>query len=304
MRTLGRIVGVLALLAIGALVAWFAFARPMTQSALAAQQDQLAAAQVRADNAESQAKKLTDNPIVRTEVFTKEVPVEKVVEKIVEIKVPVDKIVEKVVEVTNPTTPTLVSTCRHIEWLQGAVNGTVGTSELVAVVDRDYMESDGAQWSEPGFTVPSGTIFWTDLFGSVNSLPAGVKGLRIQGGWGVYSTVVDYIVPKPNGGGRFTRICESVSDIKVSVSPVASANTAPVVTKPICVTPTEVGTIGSNGKAYDDFFEKSGWQYGKTFQNGDVALAGWLLHANSRVYKTNVAEKLPEGGRGMPICSK
>lgn len=89
MRTLGRIFGVLVLLAIGALVAWFAFARPM-QSALVAQQDQLAAAQVRTDNADSRVKELETNPIKVTEVVTKmvEVPVEKVVEKIIEVRVP------------------------------------------------------------------------------------------------------------------------------------------------------------------------------------------------------------------------
>ena len=85
MKTLGRIILVLVLIAVGYGVARYALARTASAET-AVMQSQLEAARVRADNAETRVKELTDNPIRVTEVVTKvvEVPVEKIVEKVVE----------------------------------------------------------------------------------------------------------------------------------------------------------------------------------------------------------------------------
>jgi len=207
--------------------------------------------------------------------------------------------------VVSVTATPAITACRHLLWVTEAISNTANTAELVAVLERDFVESEGGQWSEAGYTVPAGTVFWTDLFDNAKALPAGVKIVRNQGGWGVYSASTKYVISKPNGGGRFMRICEGVADISVT-APVAQ-ETPQASTKPVCITDTEVGTITGNadpGKEYDRFYEGKGYQYGKSFQNGDTAPVGWLLHANGRVYKTSVDEKLPEGGRGMPVCNK
>lgn len=98
------------------------------------------------------------------------------------------------------------SSCRPQTWVDNAVSATTDTAALIAVVDRDFELADGGQWSEPGFVVPAGSIFWTDLF--QNKLPDGVTKIRTQGGWGVYKTNIDYVIPQDNGGGRFTLICK------------------------------------------------------------------------------------------------
>lgn len=192
------------------------------------------------------------------------------------------------------------SACRHVEWFtgpNGALHTTTDVAGLLAKLDRDFLLAEGGEWSNPGFTVPAGSVFWTDLF--LHPVPTGVEGVRLQGGWGVYKTTVAYVIPDPNGGGRFVRVCEGVGDTK---APVAKPVTSKSPAKPVCISATEVGAIGADGKAYDTFFEKTGYQYGKAFENGQSAPAGWFLHANSRVYKTDAGEKLLEGGRGMPVC--
>jgi hypothetical protein len=246
------------------------------------------------------------------------------------IPIPPAKPVVASVVVSEPTTSAAIvkmSTCRHVEWLQGAINGTVGVSELVAVVDRDYMESDGAQWSEPGFTVPEGTVFWTDLFS--NALPEGVRVVRTQGGWGVYVTSVAYIVPKPNGGGRFTRICEGIGDIiKVSSStsvapssPVASASPAPAANKPqpTCVGESDVTAFAAAADpvaSFDSFYEKTGYQYGKALVANDKIPVGLFLGtfqmekipagvtdlSKGTLWRVSQEAIAPKGGRWMPIC--
>lgn len=99
MKIVGRILMVLAFMAVGAGVLWFAVTRPAVanQDALNVR---LEATQARVANAEARVKELTDNPIKVTEVITREVPVE--VEKIVE------KVVEVPVEVDNPVVPIVI----------------------------------------------------------------------------------------------------------------------------------------------------------------------------------------------------
>lgn len=98
--------------------------------------------------------------------------------------------------------------CREGNWLENAKSATTDVAALVSLLDRDFTLDQGGQWSEPGFTVPAGSVFWTDLFDNAKALPKGVAPVRTQGGWGVYVTSVDYVVPADNGGGRFLRLCK------------------------------------------------------------------------------------------------
>lgn len=100
------------------------------------------------------------------------------------------------------------SACRKGNWLENAKAATTDVAALVSLLDRDFSLDQGGQWSEPGFTVPAGSVFWTDLFDNAKALPKGVAPVRTQGGWGVYVTSVDYVVPADNGGGRFLRLCK------------------------------------------------------------------------------------------------
>jgi len=106
-KTLGRIIMVLALLAIGALFAWYFYAQPAIRTANANAVVWADAQKV----AEARVKYLEANPIVKTEIATKTVEVEKIVEKpvekIVEIKIPVTETVTIKVPSADPITPTL-----------------------------------------------------------------------------------------------------------------------------------------------------------------------------------------------------
>lgn len=100
------------------------------------------------------------------------------------------------------------TTCRSTIWWNEALSSTADVASLVAVLDRDFTLTDGGQWSEPGYAVPADSVFWTDLFQNTTNLPANVEPVRTQGGWGVYFTQVEYVVPPPNGGGRWMRLCQ------------------------------------------------------------------------------------------------
>lgn len=104
----------------------------------------------------------------------------------------------------NPTPA--APTCRNQTWLDNAISASNDVSSLISQLDRDFRLSEGGQWSQPGYTVPESSVFWTDLF--QNKLPEGVTKIRTQGGWGVYKTSVDYVIPADNGGGRFMRLCK------------------------------------------------------------------------------------------------
>lgn len=184
---------------------------------------------------------------------------------------PAPVVVEKNSEPQAPIVAT--STCRHVEWLQNAINGTTDTSELLAVIDRDFVASEGGEWSEPGYTVRAGSVFWTDLLKSTP--PAYVTRIRTEGNWGAYATAQDYVIPGPNGGGRHMKMCEGVAGIKSM--PVAPA--APTV-KPTCINPTEITTIVNATDpvaSFNSFYEKAGYQYGKSIAAGEKIQPGLFL---------------------------
>ncbi len=104
--------------------------------------------------------------------------------------------------------PAPAPSCRNRTWLDNAIDATNDVPSLISQLDRDFVLEEGGQWSQPGFTVPAGSVFWTDLFDNAKALPDGVEKVRTQGGWGVYKTSVDYVVPEDNGGGRFMRLCK------------------------------------------------------------------------------------------------
>jgi len=321
MKALGRLFMVLGLLGIGALVVWFAFARPAVQGA-SATQEQLAAAQTRASKAESRVKNLEANPIVKTEIVTKTVEVVK--------EVPVVKIVEKVVEgsATNigaqvPMTVTVAGkACRHIEWFtdahEGALNTTTDVAGLLAKLDRDFQLVEGGQWSNAGYTVPANTVFWTDLLN--HELPPQVERIRTQGNWGVYKTSAGYTVPSPNGGGRFLQVCEDTVALLAQVDKASIVTVKPADKTAVCITADEVsGILKATDPvvAYNAFFEGKGYQFGKGLNPGDKIGAGFYHGtfpqdavpstvtnlANGFLWRVN-AETVVQGGRVMTECKK
>lgn len=85
-------------------------------------------------------------------------------------------------------------------------------NELIVLLDNywNLNPQQGGAWLAPGFIVPAGSVFWTDL-GSGVTLPQGIEGLVVdsrnlrQGGWGVFTTGIntDYLISEPNAGGRY-----------------------------------------------------------------------------------------------------
>lgn len=209
-------------------------------------------------------------------------------------------------------------TCRNELWVSEAISGTEGAAELIAVLDRDYVMSEGGQWSEAGYTVPSNSIFWTDLFGNVAKLPKGVKVIRIQGGWGVYRNSVPYIVPRPNGGGRYMRICESNLVATVSAPVSATVTPSTVMITHTCVSRIEMGVIVGKAdftKEYNSFFEGRGFAFGGSVQPGGKVPVGSFFLGTFSSIPTGVADLkggflwevtkeivAPNGGRWMRIC--
>ena len=105
-------------------------------------------------------------------------------------------------------------------YVNEAVADTADTASLIAVLDRDfpgfYDQGSGNQWSEPGFTVPAGSVFYTDFLNA--GIPQGVTVIRNQGNWGVYYTPNDLLIPAENGGGRYIRVSAPPTVPLVSVS--------------------------------------------------------------------------------------
>jgi len=323
MKTVGRIVGMLVLILVGASIVWFAYARPAV-SGNTAMQEQLVATQNRIDNAELRVKELEANPIIRTETVTQTVEVVK------EVEVPVEKVIEVrvpyTVEVsaTNigaqvPMTDTVTSNaCRHLEWLQNAISGTTDVSELLAVLDRDFAMDEGGQWSESGYTVRANNLFWTDLTRS--NPPDYVIRVRTQGNWGVYAATRDFVIPGPNGGGRHMRICEGVGDLSLKGKSPAIAITTPTA-KPVptdCITDAQIEAITSDADPvakYNSFFEMEGYKYGKGLAEGDKIGTGFYLGtfpadkipstavnmANGFIWRFT-GETVVYGGRWMATC--
>jgi len=321
MKTIGRIVGMLLLLAVGVGIFWFAYARPMASTNAMAMQEQLAATQERLSTAETRVKELVDNPVRVTEVITREVPTEKIVEvtKVVTVEVSgAGSGLQVPLTVATVVTPT----CRHIEWFtdarEGALNTTTDVAGLLAKLDRDFQLAEGGQWSNAGFTVPANTVFWTDLLN--HELPSQVERIRTQGNWGIYKTSAGYTVPSPNGGGRFLQVCEDVASLPAqTVEVVTDAPSAKPADKPVaCITDEEVSVILKATDpvvAYNTFFEGKGYQFGKGLNPGDKINAGFYLGtfpvdnipatvinlANGFLWQVN-AETTVQGGRWMSTC--
>jgi len=178
MRTLGRIVGMLALLAIGALVVWFAFA----QSAMSSNtglQSQLAATQDRATSAETRVKELVANPIVKTETVIKAVEVEKIVEKPV----------EKIVEVRVPHT---------VEVPAVGISAQVPMT-LTAGRPEPWLASNGQRCD---WGVPSGTVFSGETANYIftNCTSANIKpGKGVEFSWRYSQEDYDFLLNGEKG---------------------------------------------------------------------------------------------------------
>lgn len=110
--------------------------------------------------------------------------------------------------VANDTPISAAPACREVSWFENAKSATLDVASLTSQLDRDFVLDQGGQWSQPGYTIPAGSVFWTDLFDNADALPNGVESVRTQGGWGVYYTSVNYVIPEDNGGGRFMRLCK------------------------------------------------------------------------------------------------
>ena len=112
-----------------------------------------------------------------------------------------------VLSITTPLTQEVQVVASGVEWawFTQALTDTRDVASLLAVADRDFKDMKSvASWSQPGFVVPAGSIFWTDLL--TNPVPEYVSRIRTQGNWGFYYTAKDYVVPDPNGGGRFVKM--------------------------------------------------------------------------------------------------
>lgn len=196
-------------------------------------------------------------------------------------------------DMSSETHPT-EQLCRPNIWFDEAFHDTRDVASLISVLDRDFTLDDGGQWSEPGYTVPEVAVFWTDLFDNRSSLPAGVSAIRTQGGWGVYYTSDDYVVPPPNGGGRWMKLCDALQVPKAAVEVAPVVEVAP--TEPVavgCVLPNLTGkTVAQAINAMDQWFEDTAYQWGSGFAVGDKLPAG-------SVFWTNMGE-----GFERPECLK
>lgn len=176
----------------------------------------------------------------------------------------------------------LTGLCRPNIWFDEALRDTKDVASLISVLDRDFDLRDGGQWSEPGYTVPARSAFWTDQFDNVNNLPEGVYAVRVQGGWGVYYTSDDYIVPPPNGGGRWMRLCSALQVPKAAVEVAPVVEVAP--TEPVpagCTLPDLTGkTVEQAINTMDQWFEDTAYQWGGTFAKGDTLPAGSYFWTN------------------------
>jgi len=223
-----------------------------------------------------------------------------------------------------PNTPTSVSSCRHIEWFtdanEGALKTTTDVAGLLAKLDRDFQHADGGQWSNAGFTVPANTVFWTDLLNQ--ELPLQVRRIRTQGNWGIYTASAEYLVPSPNGGGRFLRVCEGVAALPAQANKVPAAVTTVTSADKVaaCITADEVsGILKATDPvvAYNAYFEGKGYRFGKNLGPGEKVRAGFYLgtfpkdsipstvtsldKATGFLWQVD-AETQVQGGRWMKSC--
>ncbi len=163
-----------------------------------------------------------------------------------------------------------VTNCRSALWMKKAIENTEGVSELISVLDRDFKLSEGGQWSEEGYAIEPGSVFWTDIFHNISSLPDGVVSIRREeGGWGVFlitHTSRRYEVPAPNGGGRWMRLCTSLVVEAEAVAPPAETDTGAD-----CVFPVLAGKTAAEAvNAMDQWYDSIGYQFGSAFSAGDT----------------------------------
>lgn len=190
--------------------------------------------------------------------------------------------------------------CRENLWFNEALRDTQDVATLIAALDRDFTLNDGGEWSEPGYTVPAGSVFWTDLFENRSSLPAGVSAVRTQGGWGVYYTSVGYIVPVPNGGGRWMRLCAVfTTEAPEAVPPEETTSEA----APACQLPNlEDLTVAQAINTMDLWFEEEGYQFGSEFAIGDTLPSGatfWTNLGEGYVTPSHITPIRAEGNWGV-----
>lgn len=221
-------------------------------------------------------------------------------------------------EETVSEPPMVAKDCRSLVWWTEAFSDTLDVASLISVLDRDFTLSDGAQWSEPGYAVPMQAVFWTDLFENRSSLPAGTQAVRTQGGWGVYYTSVKYVVPLPNGGGRWMRLCESLTEAEPEQPERVIQVAAAIAT---CNIPELTGMSTSEAVGtMNQWFEETGYQWGGSFASGDELSSDTIFwtdlgegilpshiirlatEGNWGVFKTTQEFVAPNGGRYV-VCS-
>lgn len=194
-----------------------------------------------------------------------EIPAEGEAEKEVVVEKPV---IQTVVEKPIKAEP-LGTGCRSLVWWDNAINDTGDVASLISLLDRDFKPEDGGQWSEPGYTVPGGSVLWTDLF---ENRPI-AQAVQTQGGWGVYYTENDLIVPPPNGGGRWMRLCAPLEIVEAEVPPEEQTTT--------CAIPDLNGlTVADAINVMDLWFEETGWSIGDSFAVGDLLPSGSVFWTN------------------------
>jgi hypothetical protein len=200
------------------------------------------------------------------------------------------------------------------------IGNTDTVSELITQLNKAWEinpEVVGGAWTEEqaiaGYTVPAGSIFWTDLYENVNALPAGVTVIRTDGGWGVFKTTVAYRVPLPNGGGRYASIDGRMTEVTTLSIAEATANA--------CIDQPDLDKIANADdpiKAYNDYFEAKGYGFGKSLGNGETAPKGSIflgtfpenavpttVHeiAGGYIWAVNENTVAPNGGRYMVFCN-
>lgn len=102
-------------------------------------------------------------------------------------------------------TATNSSPCVVEDYVETVVMRGKTPAEAIAGLDHFFEMTNGSfggQWSEPGFKIPARSVFWTDLFDSAQPEP-----IKVQGGWGVFYAPEEFVVPSPNGGGRYLLVC-------------------------------------------------------------------------------------------------
>jgi len=208
------------------------------------------------------------------------------------------------------------SACRSQQWVNEVLAAGGDVSAVLGQLDRDYSMNDSATWSQPGYTVPANTIVWTDWLPE-NGIPSQVRAIRVQGTWGAWYAVSAFNVPAPNGGGRFTQLCNGVEvGASASSDPYQTGNgSVPAVE--LCLTTEQAAAIaGSSDQvtAYNIFFEDAGFAFGETLTSGQNIPQGSFFLGSQPEPSNNATQmggptwtiqanaKAPEGGRFMRFC--